>query len=218
ATTRGPSWTGSGTNRRKFLALADSTSNVADLSTSLASACEPPPMRIQFQPMNTRCLLRKLALLLILTATVPLTGQSLDQGKGRGQVTQAQAGLPEIDAYISTAWDTLTRSMTSCKSISDPKASTRPVIYLPADWVTPATLDHLPRECQAQIVHLPRVVHRLGEFDGKKLDPHALLYLPHPYIVPGGMFNEMYGWDSYFIIRGLLESGRIDMARGMVEN
>ena len=168
--------------------------------------------------MNTRCLLRKLALLLILTATVPLTGQSLDQGKGRGQVTQAQAGLPEIDAYISTAWDTLTRSMTSCKSISDPKASTRPVIYLPADWVTPATLDHLPRECQAQIVHLPRVVHRLGEFDGKKLDPHALLYLPHPYIVPGGMFNEMYGWDSYFIIRGLLESGRIDMARGMVEN
>ena len=28
----------------------------------------------------------------------------------------------------------------------------------------------------------------------------------------------MYGWDSYFIIRGLIEDGRIDLARGMVDN
>lgn len=34
----------------------------------------------------------------------------------------------------------------------------------------------------------------------------GLLYLPNPYVVPGERFNEMYGWDSYFIIRGLLAS------------
>jgi alpha,alpha-trehalase len=45
-----------------------------------------------------------------------------------------------------------------------------------------------------------------------------LLYLPNKYVVPGGRFNEMYGWDSYFIIRGLLRAGRIDLARGMVDN
>jgi alpha,alpha-trehalase len=28
----------------------------------------------------------------------------------------------------------------------------------------------------------------------------------------------MYGWDSYFIMRGLLRAGRIELARGMVEN
>ena len=28
----------------------------------------------------------------------------------------------------------------------------------------------------------------------------------------------MYGWDSYFIIRGLLRDNRIDLARGMVED
>lgn len=28
----------------------------------------------------------------------------------------------------------------------------------------------------------------------------------------------MYGWDSYFIIRGLLEDGQLALARGMVEN
>jgi alpha,alpha-trehalase len=37
-------------------------------------------------------------------------------------------------------------------------------------------------------------------------------------VVPGGRFNEMYGWDSYFIIRGLVRDGRVELARGMVEN
>ena len=32
----------------------------------------------------------------------------------------------------------------------------------------------------------------------------GLLYLPNKYVVPGGRFNEMYGWDSYFIILGLI--------------
>jgi alpha,alpha-trehalase len=45
-----------------------------------------------------------------------------------------------------------------------------------------------------------------------------LLYLPHPYVVPGGRFNEMYGWDSYFINVGLLLDGEIDRARAMVDN
>ncbi|KAI8904841.1 glycoside hydrolase, partial [Gorgonomyces haynaldii] len=39
-----------------------------------------------------------------------------------------------------------------------------------------------------------------------------------PFIVPGGRFNEMYGWDSYFEALGLLEDSRVELARGMVEN
>ncbi|MGC8653910.1 MAG: trehalase family glycosidase, partial [Candidatus Kryptoniota bacterium] len=39
-----------------------------------------------------------------------------------------------------------------------------------------------------------------------------------PFVVPGGRFNEMYGWDSYFIVLGLLESGKVDLARSMVDN
>ena len=34
----------------------------------------------------------------------------------------------------------------------------------------------------------------------------GLLYLPNSYVVPGGTFNEMYGWDSFFIICGMLKS------------
>src|SRR5256714_15191908 len=46
----------------------------------------------------------------------------------------------------------------------------------------------------------------------------GLLYLPRPYVVPGGRFNEMYGWDSYFIQTGLLRDGETELARDMVEN
>ena len=39
-----------------------------------------------------------------------------------------------------------------------------------------------------------------------------------PFAVPGGRFNEMYGWDSYFVALGLLIDGRRELAQGMVEN
>jgi alpha,alpha-trehalase len=39
-----------------------------------------------------------------------------------------------------------------------------------------------------------------------------------PFVVPGGRFNEMYGWDSYFESLGLLIDGRVDLAKAMVNN
>lgn len=39
-----------------------------------------------------------------------------------------------------------------------------------------------------------------------------------PFVVPGGRFNEMYGWDSYFEALGLLADDRIDLAKAMVDN
>ena len=39
-----------------------------------------------------------------------------------------------------------------------------------------------------------------------------------PFVVPGGRFNEMYGWDSYFEALGLLVDGQVDLAKSMVDN
>jgi alpha,alpha-trehalase len=58
----------------------------------------------------------------------------------------------------------------------------------------------------------------LGEVDPSQITTPGLLYLPNPYVVPGGRFNEMYGWDSYFILLGELADNRFDLARGTVEN
>ncbi len=127
-------------------------------------------------------------------------------------------GLAPIRSYISTGWDTLTRSMNECGTVVDTKLAATSVMYLPADFPEPAALSALQKECKFEVKPLPSVIHHPGEVDANALNPPGLLYLENKYVVPGGRFNEMYGWDSYFIIRGLVSDGRIDLARGMVEN
>ncbi|KAI5295730.1 alpha,alpha-trehalase nth1 [Ascosphaera acerosa] len=39
-----------------------------------------------------------------------------------------------------------------------------------------------------------------------------------PYVVPGGRFNEFYGWDSYMMALGLLLSNRVDLVKGIAKN
>lgn len=106
--------------------------------------------------------------------------------------------------------------MTSCTSLVDPKIRTAPVLYLPKDIPEPAAVAALPKKCGVRVLRLPVVITHIGQ--PVPVDAQGLLYLPHRYVVPGGRFNEMYGWDSYFILLGLLQDGRLPLARGMVEN
>ena len=46
----------------------------------------------------------------------------------------------------------------------------------------------------------------------------SLIPLPKPYVVPGGRFREVYYWDSYFTMHGLVESGRTDLVKSMLDN
>lgn len=46
----------------------------------------------------------------------------------------------------------------------------------------------------------------------------TLISLPFPHIVPGGRFREVYYWDSYFIIEGLVVSQRFDLIENIVKN
>jgi alpha,alpha-trehalase len=47
---------------------------------------------------------------------------------------------------------------------------------------------------------------------------HSRLPLPFRYVVPGGRFQEIYYWDSYFTMLGLEESGRHDLTVDMLRN
>ena len=125
---------------------------------------------------------------------------------------------PTIDAYIHHGWDSLSRSMSECQSLIDPKVTAPPLLYLPYGAPTPPELVRLSSQCKIQIDHLPHRIVHLGDVKESEILKPGLLYLPNRYVVPGGRFNEMFGWDSYFIILGLLRDGRVDLARGMVEN
>lgn len=120
--------------------------------------------------------------------------------------------------YIANSWKSLQRSMTDCHALSDPKTHSTSVLYIPANLPMPSSLRKIKNQCSLVVKRLPKKIEKLGDIDGNQIQPAGLLYLPHPYVVPGGMFNEMYGWDSYFIIRGLIEAKKLALANSMVEN
>ena len=123
-------------------------------------------------------------------------------------LVQAQdAGAPPNPAatlqYIHSAWDTLTRSATDCHSLADVKVSASQVLYLPAEMTAPPEVAALEQKGSVKAASLPRRIEKIGDVRPEELPAAGLLYLPNPYVVPGGRFNEMYGWDSYFILLGL---------------
>jgi alpha,alpha-trehalase len=128
------------------------------------------------------------------------------------------AGLDPIRSYISSAWNTLSRSLSDCATFADPKLTGDPQLYLPSDFPEPAAVKQLETRCKVQVRNLPPSSDRLGKPGAAAIFPPGLLYLENRYVVPGGRFNEMYGWDSYFIIVGLLRDGRLDLAQDMVNN
>jgi alpha,alpha-trehalase len=160
----------------------------------------------------TRCIAHFLLLSLCLTSlTICAPGRDVAP-------PQPPEGPQDILRYISSGWDALTRSMTQCETVSDPKTPEKSVVYLPAGLPIPPAVQTLQKSCAVRVEHLPVTIEKLGQVDGSKIRPPGILYLENPYVVPGGRFNEMYGWDSYFILRGLVREGRIELARGMVEN
>lgn len=124
----------------------------------------------------------------------------------------------KILAYIDHSWNMLSRSMNQCSSVADSKVATVPILYLPAGMAVPPGVATMQHQCKVDVEHLPRKIMHMGDLATAEIARPGLLYLPHTYVVPGGRFNEMYGWDSYFIILGLVDDHRDDLARGIVEN
>ena len=77
--------------------------------------------------------------------------------------------------------------------------------------ITDLKEDELP---EIEIRRLPPMGQKFSVEDGE----HSLMYLPFPYVVPGPRFNEMYNWDTAFVIRGLLQDEKFDLAKAAVEN
>jgi alpha,alpha-trehalase len=134
-------------------------------------------------------------------------------------------------------WDGLTRRIDSTRILdilADEKTSTVDgyhYLYVPSSDTDAYhyytnLVEHHPAN-KIKVVELPPLVtpQYVRSLDGR----HGLLvlklarqasggYAGVPYVVPGGRFNEMYGWDSYFIVLGLLSDGRIGLAKDIVDN
>src|SRR5206468_2710902 len=81
-----------------------------------------------------------------------------------------EPGLKQIRTYIADGWDTLTRSMTDCNTVVDPKLAASSVLYLPADFAVAPSVQEMQTRCKVRVEHLPKVIHGLGEIDTSNFD------------------------------------------------
>ncbi len=94
----------------------------------------------------------------------------------------------------------------------DLKAFTLRYFQLPEDPPYPEPDANLSME--AYIDALWPVLERKGAAQAEG----TAIPLPYDYVVPGGRFREIYYWDSYFTMLGLISSGEVRLARQMVAN
>jgi alpha,alpha-trehalase len=71
---------------------------------------------------------------------------------------------------------------------------------------------------ESLLAHIDRLWNQLTRTTKTAPPDSSLLTLPYPYVVPGGRFREMYYWDSYFTMLGLMQSGRPELAEDMVRD
>jgi alpha,alpha-trehalase len=132
-------------------------------------------------------------------------------------------------------WDGLTRTIDEdglAKIVSDKKAapSGNPRIYVP--FSDPQAFDYFQQAAKRrtvpglEVIRLPQNIspeyvrqinNQPGLLSLALREENGNLY-GLPFVVPGGRFNEFYGWDSYFEALGLLADKRVDLAKSMVDN
>lgn len=83
----------------------------------------------------------------------------------------------------------------------------------------PGVVNQEVRKWALEVHSLWRVLSRkVAKSVVERPDEHTLLPLPGGVIIPGSRFREVYYWDSYWIIRGLLASKMYETAKGIVNN
>lgn len=152
----------------------------------------------------------------------------------------AQRGLSQLVKHVF--WNNLTRQLDGSNAAvteKDPKIITdnpRPRIYIPHscpeqyEFYSKFASEHPDVRLDVQVLPVgpltPEFVRDLNTRPGVlalamkdvvlKNGEHTLQ--PQPFVVPGGRFNEMYGWDTYFEIIGLLHNGYVDVCESMIRN
>ena len=130
-------------------------------------------------------------------------------------------------------WDALTRHFSPqglVHLLEDSKSDSSKHfwIYIPqADDKAYQTFTKLAHEFPFLKLKVLRLHRKLSDLECLRLNQRpGLLSLSlnaspdeeNPFVVPGGRFNEMYGWDSFFIIQGLLKSSRVKEALSMLNH
>lgn len=101
---------------------------------------------------------------------------------------------------------------------NDPAFDLRDFVAREFTVTTPPDTAYQTRPGDDVRAHIDRLWRVLSREPAAEPPYSSRLPLPRPYVVPGGRFNEIYYWDSYFTMLGLKASGETQMIRDMCDN
>lgn len=81
-----------------------------------------------------------------------------------------------------------------------------------------ATLTFTTDTTHTMYEHISSIWGKLSRGPDSVIPYSSRIPLPNEYVVPGGRFKEIYYWDSYFTMEGLLVDNQEGIARNMVDN
>ncbi|KAM2938618.1 hypothetical protein FF1_038390 [Malus domestica] len=210
-----------------FLLLVMTTTTVAKAST-MTGAKAPPPCVSDSGPVKPTTPL--VAFLEKLQETALATFGKKDFDPKYYVDLSLKLELPATQK----AFDQLPRSAGGSVSAKDLKeyvdeyfggAGEDMVVAEPVDFV-PEPEGFLPKVKHPEVRAWALEVHSLWKNLSRKVcggvhkkpELHTLLPLPEQFVIPGSRFREVYYWDSYWVIRGLLASKMYDTAKNIVTN
>ncbi|MEM9092563.1 MAG: trehalase family glycosidase [Cyanobacteria bacterium P01_F01_bin.53] len=127
--------------------------------------------------------------------------------------------LVAVRAYIKRTWQTLRRGhdhiLTAARDSKVEHVSGKAWPVYISKKENPQKIEDTLRQTIA--AEFSRIRLEVLPDDPHDIEEHGLLYLPGDYVVPGGRFNELYGWDSYFILLGLLHDNEIALAQSLTD-
>lgn len=128
--------------------------------------------------------------------------------------------ITEARKYIKENWQILTRSLAHIKNAAeDPKVYKEPsqpwLVYISPQENFEEVKQRISEAISKE--EFKQIELRVLPAEFPEIIQHGLLYLPGDYVVPGGRFNELYGWDSYFIVLGLLADGEVALAKSQID-
>ncbi len=137
-----------------------------------------------------------------------------------GTTNLPRAKLAALEAHVSKMWPKLIRSTRDAfEAVQDsklePLGGGRRPVYVSASENPRKVRERLRKTLAPEAFRGIDI--RVLSGAPEQISEHGLVYLPGRYVVPGGRFNEMYGWDSYFIAMGLLEEGRAGLAQSIAD-
>ncbi|PJF17310.1 Trehalase [Paramicrosporidium saccamoebae] len=97
-------------------------------------------------------------------------------------------------------------------------------VVVPGDWIEePPSIKKIKNH---RLREFALAVHSKWKALVRMVDPEktcqecasSVLKLPHPFVVPGGRFRELYYWDTFWILEGLYVSGMCETAHMNIKN